>query len=411
MFVLTQFPRKTQEWFHKEAIFWPSAVSTAIDGGVKDSDALTNLVFFMHHKERMSGNRGKSLQPGEARFKELAEEWKGFRTLVLATIRNSPQKKAKPTTPSGGTNCRDFIPDDERTIVVGEQEFTPPDGVDVTNWAGSEVAHKDRTGTRARPACRDANDVTELIVHETVSRGVNRSSTGRPNVHLVLHRDGTFTQHADLVHDLNHANDHNRASFGFETVNPVLPRIAGAPQNGLPRDLDRWPVLQNTEWAGRDLHDPDRRRVRNPATGEMELVNGPLPASHWNRHRHYVLPTREQFEAASRLIEWATDRTVGHDMEISRNWRGLRRGGELLLFGRDDDLYATREPGIYAHGYFHHSDGYILVLYAWLRLEHHLTERDAYNATLDIAANHVVRHREPGGRRSWHADLTHAPAP
>ena len=323
----------------------------------------------------------------------------------------APAQVVAPAAPPQPTNCRTFVPDHTDTLVVNQQEFATPEGLIVTNWAAADVAHKDRAGTGARPACRAAEDVTELIVHETASTRVNRGGTGRPNVHLVLHRDGTFTQHADLVHDLNHGNHHNRTSFGFETVNPVLPRIAGAPRNGLPANQVSWPTIQNTIWTGQDNFDPDRRRERDPATGNMVVVNGPLPRQIWNQDRNYVRPTDEQLEAATQLIIWATDDTVGHGMDIPQDWQGLRRSDELMLMGRDDALYAARSPGLYAHGYLHHSDGWFLVLYAWLRIAHGLNQTQALEDALDIAENHVIRHREPGGRRAPHAELSHAREP
>ncbi len=404
MFDLQDYPAAALEWFHEAPVFWPSAVVAAIDGGIRDENDLTDLPFYMHHPERMSGSQGRPLVPGEPGFATLVDEWVGFRHLVRQMLADpdAPTPRDRP----GPGACRAFVPTRSDTLVVGGRELRPPAGLVVTNWSDPGVARKDRSGSRSRPACRAVGDVREIIVHETASQRVSRRSAGRPNVHLVLHRDGTFTQHADLVHDLNHANHHNRASFGFETVNPVVPRLAGAPQNGLPRDRVRWPTLRDTSWAGLDRHDPDRRRVRNPVTGEREVVNGPLPRESWNASRHYVRPTHEQLEAATALIRWTTDGTVGHGMDVPRTWRGLRRRGELLLFGRDDRHFARREPGIYAHGYFHHSDGYFVVLYALLRLERGLASADALARAEDLARHHTVRHREPGGHRRWHADLT-----
>lgn len=294
-------------------------------------------------------------------------------------------------------DCRSFVPTHTDCLIVGQQEFRPPQGLTVINWADPTVARKDRAGTRSRPACRLASSVTELIVHETASTRVNRAGTGRPNVHLVLHRDGTFTQHADLVQDLNHANHHNRASFGFETVNPVLPRIAGAPNNGLPPDTDAFPVIQNTTWTARDKEctaRDDEGKCTSHRGGALR-----------NRNRHYVRPTDAQLEAATLLIEWATDSTQTHGMDIPRDWLGIR--GDFLLFGRDDLDFAHRIPGIYAHGYYHHSDGYFIVLYAWLRLELGLTPQQALTDALDIAANDVSRRRERRGlANASHADLS-----
>lgn len=92
MFSLAKFPVDTRSTFHKGGVLWPLAVSQAIDGGIKGIDDLTNLVFFMHHPERMAGDTGRALDPKEANFHQLADEWTGFRTMV------SPMVKA----PSGG---------------------------------------------------------------------------------------------------------------------------------------------------------------------------------------------------------------------------------------------------------------------------------------------------------------------
>ncbi len=93
MFNLAQFPVTTRTTFHQGAILWPLAVNQAIDGGVKNVDDLTNLTFFMHHPERMTGDTGRALNPKEADFQRLADEWTGFRTMVRPMVK----------TPSSGT--------------------------------------------------------------------------------------------------------------------------------------------------------------------------------------------------------------------------------------------------------------------------------------------------------------------
>ena len=94
MFRLAEFPTDTRTTFHQGAILWPLAVTQAIYGGVKNVDALTNLVFFMHHPERMTGDTGRALDPKEANFQRLADEWTGFRTMVRPMVK----------TPSSGTS-------------------------------------------------------------------------------------------------------------------------------------------------------------------------------------------------------------------------------------------------------------------------------------------------------------------
>jgi hypothetical protein len=77
MFEVSKLPEETPKWFKMEAAFWPPAVSAAIDGGISKSDDLANIVFFRHHKERLTKGIGKPLSPAEPNFKKLADEWKG----------------------------------------------------------------------------------------------------------------------------------------------------------------------------------------------------------------------------------------------------------------------------------------------------------------------------------------------
>jgi len=87
MFQLAEFPAATRTTFHQGAILWPLAVTQAIDGGIKSVDELTNLVFFMHHPERMTGETGRAIDPKEADFKRLADEWTGFRIMVKPILK------------------------------------------------------------------------------------------------------------------------------------------------------------------------------------------------------------------------------------------------------------------------------------------------------------------------------------
>jgi hypothetical protein len=97
MFRISQLPPEARAWFGREAIFWPSALTAAIEGGMTRSDDLTNIVFFMHHKERMEDGVGKALDPAEAGFARLADEWRGFRKLVQNSLKQSKQPtSAKP---------------------------------------------------------------------------------------------------------------------------------------------------------------------------------------------------------------------------------------------------------------------------------------------------------------------------
>ncbi len=94
MFRLTEFPADTRTTFHSGGALWPLAVQQAIKGGVKRVDPLTNLVFFMHHPERMTDGTGRALDPSEANFQRLAAEWTGFRTMIQPLLKK----------PSSGTS-------------------------------------------------------------------------------------------------------------------------------------------------------------------------------------------------------------------------------------------------------------------------------------------------------------------
>lgn len=113
MFRLAEFPTDTRTTFRQGAILWPLAVTQAIDGGVKNVDDLTNLVFFMHHPERMTGDTGRSLDPKETDFKRLASEWTGFRTMIGPIVK-SPSRGPSPgskTSPSLAEEFTAFVKD------------------------------------------------------------------------------------------------------------------------------------------------------------------------------------------------------------------------------------------------------------------------------------------------------------
>jgi hypothetical protein len=217
------------------------------------------------------------------------------------------------------------------------------DGLAVRTFADGEL----RFAAKGRRAC-----VTELVVHETVTRSVE-STLGvlkkrGLGVHLVLGPDGQLTQHGDLAADvLWHAGPvHNGPSFGVEVVNPYYPRLL---RKGLP-------------W-GRVIEAP------------------------WAHEGQYVLPTPAQAEAVAALVRWATS-APAPGVEVPRRWPGLRAGSFQLgpLAEASKAL-----PGVLAHHYFGHADGAWLVLYAWLRLEAGLAP--------DVAFDEAVR-RATGVRRA-----------
>jgi hypothetical protein len=232
------------------------------------------------------------------------------------------------------------------SLIVAGNDLEAPVGLRVRNYRAKEVsrfAGRDRTGRL----------VNELILHETVTRStaaaVRVLGKRRLGVHLIVGPDGTVNQHGDLAHDrLAHAGGHNGPSVGIEIVNPFYPKYLKA---SLP-------------W---------KRVIEAP----------------WGHQGRYVVPTPEQAEATVRLMGVLTGSEI-KGLSIPRKWRGLV--GTKLAMGRvaDGD---RRNPGIWAHCYFHHADGAWPALYAWLRLEAGLSPCFAYEEAIRRATG-VRRHIE-----------------
>ena len=220
---------------------------------------------------------------------------------------------------------------DPNVFIVDGRPLSPPEGVSAQNYLQPEVRRfpgRDRSG----------KPVTEVIVHETVTRSVATTikvlERRKLGVHLIIGPDGAITQHGDLAQDrLAHAGGHNAPSVGIEVVNPYYPKYL---KPGLP-----WSTVIEAPWAHK---------------------------------KRYVLPTPEQAEATSRLVAWLTS-PEANGLCIPRCWVGLADGA--LAMGRVPRSRRSN-PGIYAHHYFGHADGAWLVLYAWLRIVAGLEQEAAY---------------------------------
>ena len=231
----------------------------------------------------------------------------------------------------------------ERAFIVGGKEIDPPPGLDVLNFNDASVHRfrgRDRTG----------KPVTELVIHETVTRSATDTvavlKKRRLGVHLILDEHGRFTQHGDLACDrLAHASQHNAPSIGIEVVNPYYPSYL------------------------------------EPRMAWSTVIDAP-----WAHKKKYVLPTPAQAEAVARFIEWVTSPASG--LAIPRTWIGLV--GSALAMGLVESAAKLR-PGLYAHHCFGHADGAWLVLYAWLRLEAGLAPEIAFDEAVQRATG--VRRR------------------
>lgn len=229
-------------------------------------------------------------------------------------------------------------------IVVAGQLFEPPEGLEVTNFLDPAVPC-----FKARR--RAKTQVTELVLHETVTTSVNTTIAvlrrRKLGVHFIIGPKGAVTQHNDLALDrLAHAPPHNKRSVGIEVVTPFYPDYLG---EGQP-----WKQVIHAKWAHK---------------------------------KRYVVPTPEQAEATSRLVEWLTS-DAAIPLRIPRHWVGLKKSRMAmgrLLNGR------LPKPGVWAHTYFGHSDGAWLVLYSWLRIEAGLDHEDAYDEAVRRTTGNLRR--------------------
>lgn len=94
-FRLKDLPGNVQTTFQQGAILWPLAVQRAIAAGITSLEDLTDMVFFMHHPERLQGGIGMPLSQTDPQFSKLAAEWKGWRAMVEPMLRPA-------TPPAGG---------------------------------------------------------------------------------------------------------------------------------------------------------------------------------------------------------------------------------------------------------------------------------------------------------------------
>ena len=226
----------------------------------------------------------------------------------------------------------------QRALIINRKEFDPPAGLKVRNF-------HDDTVVRFLGKNRSGKPVNEVIVHETVTRSVDATvrvlQKRKLGVHFIIGPDGEITQHGDLANDwLYHAGFHNRPSVGIEVVNPYYPRYRKA----------------GAVWT--------------------KTIEAP-----WAHEGHYVLPTIEQAEATSILVNWLSSENA-EGLSIPKCWIGLNK--KRMAMGRV--LTAKlRKPGIYAHHYFGHADGAWLVLYCWLRANAGVDPHQAYEEAIKRA--------------------------
>lgn len=149
MFDLSKFPKDARKTFRGESVLWPSAVMEAIEGGVSNVDDLTDLAFFMQHKERMDGNKGRPLRQGERDFKALGAQWSGLRSMITDMVESAG---------TGGKEEDDWdVPD---PVLRDIREMG---GKAAENWAKKPPSRR-REAREFRPASAHRDDYAALIL-------------------------------------------------------------------------------------------------------------------------------------------------------------------------------------------------------------------------------------------------------
>jgi phosphatidylserine/phosphatidylglycerophosphate/cardiolipin synthase-like enzyme len=87
-FQLNRLPQSVQDLFGQGRDSWRAAVAEAIGAGFRDHYDLADLVFFMHHPERMAAGVGKPIDRKDRDFVKLRNEWNKYRGLVIDILRS-----------------------------------------------------------------------------------------------------------------------------------------------------------------------------------------------------------------------------------------------------------------------------------------------------------------------------------
>ena len=200
------------------------------------------------------------------------------------------------------------------TLTAMKAGASNQDRIDSLRWDTSEnIQRLHRTGTR------ELVDVTELVIHESVTTSwlsTQRVLANRDlGVHLMIHEDGMVSQHGELTDIMSHCPKHNANSVGIEVVNPYEPRFMG----------------EDCPW--------------------VEYINAP-----WAHRGSYVLATQAQCEALADVIADLIKR-----LDIEPIWHGLKIGdGEPHHWALTDVEPKAGETnkGIWAHQQIGgHADG------------------------------------------------------
>ena len=87
-FRLDRLPPKARDFFNQGGGAWRAAVTEAANAGIRDVNELADLVFFMHHPERVSAGIGRAILQKEPDFLKLRAEWNQHRKIVIGILKS-----------------------------------------------------------------------------------------------------------------------------------------------------------------------------------------------------------------------------------------------------------------------------------------------------------------------------------
>ena len=202
-------------------------------------------------------------------------------------------------------STRAFCNKFQHHLILDHALVPPPVGMMLTNYLSDVVHHF---------PSRRSIDPSEIVVHESVTstwevcvRVLARRHLG---VHFMVHRDGSVTQHADGFKRMAHAGrKHNAHSIAVEVINSYY--------------------------------------------GKRAKKGDTVIEARWAHKGSYIVPPEPQMVASAALVKHLTD----HITAIPLVFVGERDNGKIKM-GRLPKHERRPHPGIWAHGYFAHADGW-----------------------------------------------------
>lgn len=104
-----RLPPKVRQQFDKGASAWREAVQEAIQAGVRDPSKLADLIFFMHHADRMKSGVGSALDRTKEEFVKLRTLWNLHRTIAVDLLKPSTAPPTVFIPAIASSNYEDYV--------------------------------------------------------------------------------------------------------------------------------------------------------------------------------------------------------------------------------------------------------------------------------------------------------------